>query len=456
MKMTKKEMIDYAATQSSINADYSIEKKFSMFPFIDKDSGEAQRSAALVVTMSHVIKEDHKHTVILAYKEDGYFIWCGDGFISGKKISKSEAVKHTKRASESQQEEKEMMKLFGSTQDKGCRFWAKGECSHTNTVLALVDDDHSILDTLETMYVGKKVTIKNRTPEEMLEKLQFKKHVLLKGDKGSGKTYLADEFAKKCGAEVFFLGGNNSTKPEHFLGEYLPLSVEVKMKGQRSLFEEQSISQVSMVWKDGKLSQAFRYAAAGNKAIFLLDELQRVPRDVLSILISSLTPVNGKYNLNTERAIAVVDGIAEEEIISCPVQNLWVIGTTNVGAGYDVFKPDEAFKDRFQDIRKDTDTDVMQKVLKSKAKAKSYPVSSIEPLIAFYKLYEKMRRDGSFKSICNQRHLGEAIDLSVDVDDLKESLWENREAWVCTDINGKPRKEQEELIEKLLDKCFAA
>lgn len=457
MHETKQEFLDYAHVEGNLNTDYEVTHKHCYFPFIDRDTKEPYRSTALIFTMSNLHKSNHYHTVIVAFKENNYYIWCGDSFISGFKSipTNADAMKIVRKIAQSKDEELDMISLYATTIDKGCRFARDNFCSHVATALYMIDQNPSLLDELETMYNGVNTARKNRTPIEMLEKLHFVKSVMLQGDKGSGKTTLALQHAKKSGATSFFMGGNNNTEAADFIGEYIPMTVNIATKGQKSLFDDE-VAHVSMVWKDGKLAQAFRHAASGKKAIFILDEALRIPQEELSPLISSLSPTpDGTLQLGTRRAVGVVDGLAEEEIIECPVENLWVIMTTNMGADYAVSEMDEAFADRVRLILMNSEESQIEKVLKEQSKAKGYPQKTVTPLMKFYKLYEKRRADGAFSKVCNLRHLVEAIHCSVDVDDIKETLWETRLAWVNNNIDGQPRVDQLNELTKILDKVYS-
>jgi len=460
--LKKKQFLQRVENEAMLHEDYEIEESLlTVFPFFDRNDGSVYRSSAIIFTLKHIMKREHRHSVVIALREDTreFFGWCGDAFISaGKSRPLKEATDAVELIATNKTEKKQMLDLYGSTKDEPCHFWTNNyNCSHLNMAFAKISDNPDILDQLEVILDGKAKTTKNRSPEQMLGKLQFKKHVLLRGDKGSGKTYLALSFAMENNHKMFYFGGHSKTESSDFIGEYIPTTASEtpeQKKGQLGFFEETPAA-LSMVWKDGPLAEAIRYAATGKKAIFCIDEMLRIPIEELSPLISALTKSpDGKFQLGTRRAIGIKDGLAQEEVLSCDINNLWVIATTNVGSSYSVDQIDEALADRFRMVQMDTDIDLMVDNLKSALKKKAYSAKIIDNLISFYNVYETLQKDGMFNKIMNQRHLIEAIECSVDEDDVKESIWETRLAWIDDDYDGKPRIEQEQELKKILDKVF--
>ncbi len=457
MAIERKELERKIKADAELHRDYVVQSRdITIFPFFDRETNEVHRCAAMIITLRNEIKRSHYHNVVIAYKDDGYYYWCGDAFLSGstKKRSKSEMIDAAKSIARSKEEELRMLSFFGKVQDKPCRFWSSGECSHVNHAFAELSRDLTLLDILEETYVGKKIT-KERGELDMVKKYMFKKHILLQGPKGTGKTYLAETTAAESDAEIFYLGGRSSTEASDFVGEYIPMAKAEEKKGQGTLFESPESSTINMVWKDGPLSQAFRHAQNGGKSIFVLDEMLRVDDRELSPLIPALTKTpNGTFKLQTGRAVGVEDGIAKEEVLECPCENFWMIATTNIGAAYNVEEMDEALADRVRTVMMFSEEDKMKEILKKDLCKRKYPASIADKLLRFFKTYEKRREDGAFKKICNLRQLSEAVEFSIDADDIKATLWEGRFAWVEMDIDGVPRAEQEKEVSKILEKIF--
>ena len=456
--LTKKEFKTQAMNEGFYDEDYTIaSKELTLFPFFDREEpDEVYRSAALVINFKHVMKEEHSHVVVIAYMKKKFFIWCGDAFVAGGKTrTKKAALDAVSKITKNAAEKVQVMKFYASQKSAPCNFWANGNiCKHTKNAYSIIESDPQVLDDLIALLDGKATSVVNRSPEQILEKYSFKKHILLQGDKGSGKTTLAMNYANDIGAKVFYSAGHEKSEASDFIGEFIPYTVEVEVN-KKSLFSEK-VSQLSMIWKDGPLAAAIRYANTGKKAVFVYDEVLRTPREELSPLISALAPhPDGTYKLNTRRAVDVSsDNLALEEVLSCPKGNLWIIGTTNIGSAYAVDKMDEAFADRVRIVQMDTNITLMESVLKKSVRKRKFAVSVVEKLMQFYSVYEHRRIDGAFKKIVNLRHLDEAVNCAIDEDDIKESLWETRMAWVDTDLDGKPREEQLKELTKILNKIF--
>lgn len=149
---------------------------------------------------------------------------------------------------------------------------------------------------------------------EFIERYEFKEHILVSGPRGAGKTYTIDKHLREQGVEVEFIGCHNALESIDLLGYYI------------------RNADGSFVWLDGALSGSFRKAKDKKVALFM-DELLRMPSRELNILVAALTPDSeGYFNLRTNRITNTVDGIGEVELLRIPKENLWVVGTTNVGA----------------------------------------------------------------------------------------------------------------------------
>jgi MoxR-like ATPase len=208
-----------------------------------------------------------------------------------------------------------------------------------------------------------------------------------------------------------------------------------------------------LVWKDGALTEAFR-RAQHHKVVMFFDELLRVPSRELNLLVGALSPNSrGEYVLRTGRVLEVIDGIAVEETLVVPSENLWVIGTTNVGAGYAVDEIDEALSDRFRIVRKDTDKEEM-KVIINKLFPAGVPKFTTE-LMKVYTYLEELRKKGDLTKIVNMRHLVEAVQFS---DYTKEGIVDNLldlvPHWVDRDTDGYLNTAQRDIVLKSIQQAF--
>ena len=221
-------------------------------------------------------------------------------------------------------------------------------CKHIIGVCDIFKDNISYItdDMLSEAGVDKPVKQKEE-PFKELKRFAFKIPVLVEGDRGSGKTYEAFEYAKSLNIEPSFVGGHAGIESIDLLGCLVPYA------GQENKLEDTSVSAAdffsgdyqmkvssghsnSLIWKDGPIAEAFRKAQSGEKAVLIIDELLRIPQRELNILLTALSPVHGKYNLRTGRILEVINGVAREEVLSCDTRNLFVLATTNVGGQYAV------------------------------------------------------------------------------------------------------------------------
>jgi MoxR-like ATPase len=271
-------------------------------------------------------------------------------------------------------------------------------------------------------------------------KYAFKKHILIEGEKGSGKTYSISKFLDQEGIDTVFLAGHEGLESIDLLGYLIP-----DKSGE-------------LVWKDGALTEAFR-RAQDHPVVMFFDELLRVPGRELNLLVGALSPNSrGEYVLRTGRVLEVINGIAIEETLVVPSQNLWVIGTTNVGAGYAVDEIDEALSDRFRIVRKDTDKDEMRTILKKvfpETVAKSDAEAIVGKLMKIYSYMGELRKKGDLTKIVNMRHLVEAVQFSDFTEEgVVNNLLDLIPHWVDRDTDGYLNDAQKELIMKSIQRAF--
>lgn len=269
--------------------------------------------------------------------------------------------------------------------------------------------------------------------DELINRYFFRKHLLIRGKKGGGKTYIVDKKLHDEGIDYDFIAGHEGMESTDLLGYYV--------KNQEG----------NLVWLDGALSKAFRKAQTQKHAIFF-DEMLRMPSRELNILVGALTPSSrGTYRLRTNRIINEVDGIGETETLEVPVENLWLIGTTNVGAGYNVDDIDEALADRVRIVNKDVDGAELEKILLSCNPAFE---SVIPSLVSFYTQINDMVVSGELEKEVNLRHLCEVLTLANDKSEIKTYMYDLLPTWCSTNTDGSVNKSEKEIIVKIIKKMI--
>ena len=340
-------------------------------------------------------------------------------------------------------------------------------CKHIVGVCGAFTDNISYItdDMLSEAGVIEK-PVKQKEKEEPFKELKrfaFKIPVLVEGDRGSGKTYEAFEYAKSLDIEPSFVGGHAGIESIDLLGCLVPYA------GQENKIEDTSVSAADffsgdyqmkvsskdrLIWKDGPIAEAFRKAQSGKKAILIIDELLRIPQRELNILLTALSPIQGKYNLRTGRIVEVVNGVAREEVLSCDTRDLFVLATTNVGGQYAVDTIDPALAERFIVVRKDTEVDTLIDILKNKAEEKGFNETLAEKAGLFLNRMTDAKEQGLIAEVPTLRTLSRAFDLAEQEDEVKDYILAQKLLWVDRDVYGKPVKEQIELVERIVNDYF--
>jgi MoxR-like ATPase len=208
----------------------------------------------------------------------------------------------------------------------------------------------------------------------------------------------------------------------------------------------------TFVWKDGPLSEAFRKASKGEKVVFLIDELLRAPQRELAILLTALSPFEGRYFLRTGRVVSVEDGVAQEETLMAPIDNLAIVATTNVS--HFVEECDPALRERFIVTYKDMTEAELKPILIATAKARGMDAEVIEPLLKFFKVGRKAQVEGLLLEGPSARTLCRAIEHSQSKDEIQDWLLDQALLWVRRDLDGAPNQEQLDQCRTLIHKCF--
>jgi len=274
-----------------------------------------------------------------------------------------------------------------------------------------------------------------------LSKYVFKKHVLLQGEKGGGKTYMVSKMLRDMkDINSIDIRGNEGLEAWMFLGNYIPTE-----SGK-------------LVWVDGPLAQAFRSAASGTKTVLFIDEMLRIPKRELNVLVGALSPDDdGNFSLDIDRASTISvdengDAIGNRETIRCKTDMLWCVGTTNAGAGYAVDSIDEALGDRFRTVIKRTGDKEMKAILESTAKVYGHDKKYVTKLMNMYKSYNKLKESGELTKLVNLRHLCEILEFTEKGESMVDAATDLIPTWCSQDQHGYPNDTQESIIEGIIEK----
>ena len=440
-------LIQARSAVSSKGMDYTITGELTgIYPFWGAEISKAKPAVVQAFEMFNS-SEGKRHNVVLGYTgPDELFIWCGDNFIEGgnTKPPAADRVRLTVEEMSTVPNAADVaMELRGKlAKSAGCHFWTAFKrdgslCKHCNQMLVQKQTElPSILQKLQETFEARiegKVAGGSLGPvsSEAIAKVVTKIPVLLEGEHGWGKTREARQFAKSIGAPLVMIAGHESVESSDLLGYTVRHGED-------------------WVWKDGRLSQAFRMAAKGEKVVLVIDELRRIPQRQLSVLLTALAPDDDNYYLETGRIVNVEDGIGTEETLVAPVENLYIIGTTNVGAQYAVDEMDPAMDDRFVTLRRSRDINALKAALKVQIDKKKFPAKVIDECVAFYEALCKLHAQGFVKGTPNPRTMPRAVLLADTPEEVPQEVETIMLTWVSRDVDGQPSEDQLAAVRKAI------
>ena len=285
-------------------------------------------------------------------------------------------------------------------------------------------------------YTLSSINSENSMSKHHIAKYAFKIPLMFEGDRGSGKTYDVREFAKNECLPYFEMAGHESIEAIDFLGHHVQ-------------------SPHGIVWKDGRLSQAFRSASKGSRSALLIDEMLRIPQRHLSVLLSALAADSaGNYRLQTGRMLDVVDGIGVEEELVVPAKLLAVFATTNIGPEFAVDNLDPSVAERFVIVRKDTDKKILLEILTKHCELRNFSSLIALKLADFFDRTERMVQTSVLNRHATTRTLSRAIEHADDEDDVKNLLRDQALLWVDRNASGRPEPSQLADVYKAIDQLF--
>lgn len=174
-----------------------------------------------------------------------------------------------------------------------------------------------------------------RQAQLIYDGLRRGKTVLLAGPTGTGKTLAVEEVAQQLpDARLVRIEGQEGLLDVDFLGNIVP------REDQR-------------VWQDGPLAEAIQ-AAQIDPVLLFIDEVSRIPREQINLLIGFLNRKSGDL-CRQEDLDVVGDGpfyVARvpqdnSKVFTCPCDHLLIVAAANFGKDYAVYPLDPALRRRF-------------------------------------------------------------------------------------------------------------
>ena len=210
------------------------------------------------------------------------------------------------------------------------------------------------------------------------------------------------------------------------------------------------------VWFDGPISQAARAAASGTKTLLFIDEFVNIPMRETAGLKAAFEPYKGHYYFQTSRVESVKDGIAVMEEIKVPVENLQIVAAANIGSGYASEDMDKALKQRFMVLHYEAENAKVKSVLTSICEEKGFPLVIVDKLMKFKEMMELKVEEGEIEEAPTMRHLSRKfLGLMKEPDDLEMVANTQILQFVEFDVDGKPVREQVEMIEEIIEMTLA-
>jgi MoxR-like ATPase len=173
--------------------------------------------------------------------------------------------------------------------------------------------------------------------ESLADALASGDNILLAGPTGTGKTFALHQVVQNMDSFLVTIEGKEGLTDLDFIGAILP-----QEDGSRR-------------WIDGPLLRAMRQARLEPVLLFL-DEVNRIPRVHLNILLGLMNPKSGQacrqmgMDVDNEGPFYIVEAPMTSEIVACPAARLRIVAAGNFGRAYQVYDLDPAVRRRFDTV----------------------------------------------------------------------------------------------------------
>ena len=174
--------------------------------------------------------------------------------------------------------------------------------------------------------------------EAVNEALLSGENVLLAGPTGTGKTFALQQVMEHYPDwTLVVVEGKEGLMDLDFLGAILPTEDDRR------------------VWQDGPVFRAMHWAQA-ERVVLFLDEINRVPRKHLNILLGLMNVKPARelrqmgYAVAGEGHCYLAEAPMTSEVVWCPVEHLSIVAAGNFGRAYAVSDLDPAVRRRFDTL----------------------------------------------------------------------------------------------------------
>lgn len=343
--------------------------------------------------------DEYASLVLCRLADDGkpqWTIYCGDGQVQGKFRNDGKQLAANLRkdgkVSNSLANLCEASDWVGKVPAPArCGFFKMVErtgrfCSHTQAVLAQLPapELEEMATQLTEWKSGKPVSAAIAAgtmseEEAAFHDAAFIQHVLLAGERGAGKTFMARQAADKYDAV------------------YLEMQMHPSMEAWELRAHDRAWNgKVYTVL--GKLAEAVHWVQQGKKVVLCMDEFLNMNPTYTTVINSPLTLTDrDTYLIETGRIIDLGDGIGRTETVEVPADMFWVVATTNIGARYGLDKIAPSVRARFQIILMNTNPERTKTILEKNLAKYDMPLD-------FAEMFKK------FIEACNQAVLENTLD----------------------------------------------